>query len=58
MIGDIATVRDGFQEGDKHARLDGKPMMMVTVYRVGNEDDPRVRPRSKGLRRATPTATA
>ncbi len=37
-VGDIATVHDGFQEGYLRARLNGKPMTMVTTYRVGEED--------------------
>lgn len=37
-VGDIATVRDGFEEGFTRARLNGKPMTMVTTYRVGDED--------------------
>ncbi len=34
-LGDIAHVRDGFEETDTYARFDGKPAAMVVVYRVG-----------------------
>jgi multidrug efflux pump subunit AcrB len=37
-IGDIATVRDAFQEGYLRAKFDGERAVMVTVYRVGDED--------------------
>lgn len=37
-VGEIANVVDGFQEGDLAARFDGKPAVMVKIYRVGEED--------------------
>lgn len=37
-LGEIANVIDGFEEGDLRARFDGKPAVMVKVYRVGEED--------------------
>ena len=37
-LGDIAIVRDGFQEGFLKARFDGEPAVTVSVYRVGDED--------------------
>ena len=37
-LGEIATVRDAFQEGYLSAKFDGEPGVMVTVYRVGKED--------------------
>jgi multidrug efflux pump subunit AcrB len=37
-LGDIATVRDAFQEGYLHAKFDGERAVTVTVYRVGDED--------------------
>ncbi len=37
-LGEIATVRDEFQEGFLNAIFDGDNAVMVTVYRVGNED--------------------
>lgn len=37
-LGQIANVRDAFQEGYLRARFDGKRAVMVTVYRVGEED--------------------
>ncbi len=37
-LDEIATVVDGFQEGDTLARFNGMPAAMVRVYQVGNED--------------------
>lgn len=37
LLGDIAEVRDGFAELDQDALLDGKPGIMVQVYRVGEQ---------------------
>ena len=37
-LGEIADVRDGFQEGFLKAKFDGEPAVSVTIYRVGNED--------------------
>ena len=37
-LGEIASVVDGFEEGDLSVRFDGKPAAIVSVYRVGNED--------------------
>jgi multidrug efflux pump subunit AcrB len=37
-LGEIATIRDGFEEGDLSVRFDGQPAAMVIVYQVGNED--------------------
>jgi multidrug efflux pump subunit AcrB len=37
-LGDIARVYDGFEDSDVSARFDGKPAVMVSVYRVGEED--------------------
>ena len=34
-LGDIAEVRDSFEETDTYARFDGKPAAMVVVFRVG-----------------------
>jgi len=36
-LGEIAKVRDTFEETDTFARFDGKPAAMVKVYRVGNQ---------------------
>ncbi len=36
-LGDIADVRDDFQETDQFARLDGLPAAMIAVYRVGDQ---------------------
>jgi multidrug efflux pump subunit AcrB len=36
-LGDIATVKDTFEETDVSASFDGKPAAMVKVYRVGDQ---------------------
>ncbi|MFT7686297.1 MAG: multidrug efflux pump subunit AcrB [Candidatus Azotimanducaceae bacterium] len=37
-LGEIATIHDGFEEGYLSATFNGDPAMMITVYRVGDED--------------------
>ena len=37
-LGDVATVVDGFQDTDLSARFDGKPAVLVKVYRVGDQN--------------------
>lgn len=37
-LGEIAVVRDAFQEGFLRAKFRGERAVMVTVYRVGDED--------------------
>ena len=37
-LGEIATVRDDFQEGFLRANYNGDRAVTITVYRVGNED--------------------
>ncbi len=37
-LSEIATVIDGFEEGDLRVRFNGVPAAMVRVYRTGNED--------------------
>jgi len=36
-LGSVADVRDGFEEIDMSSRFDGKPAVMVAVYRVNTE---------------------
>lgn len=36
-LGDIATLRDGFQETDQEAFFNGKPAVRLNVYRVGDQ---------------------
>jgi len=38
LLGDVARVVDGFTETDQSARFDGQPMVLVQVFRVGEED--------------------
>lgn len=37
LLGDVATVIDGFEDTDNFARFDGKPAVFVQVYRSGDE---------------------
>ena len=37
-LDEVATIVDGFREGESEARFDGKPAAIVRVNRVGNED--------------------
>lgn len=37
-LDEIATIKDGFEEGYLSATFNGDPAMMITVYRVGDED--------------------
>ncbi len=37
-LADIAVIRDAFEEKDLDTRFDGRPAMLLNVYRVGNED--------------------
>lgn len=36
-LGDIATIRDGFEEQDRYSYYNGRPAVRVTAYRVGDE---------------------
>jgi multidrug efflux pump subunit AcrB len=36
-VGEVADVRDGFQEVDQFLKFKGKPAALVTVYRVGEQ---------------------
>ncbi|MGV6818173.1 MAG: efflux RND transporter permease subunit [Thiotrichales bacterium] len=37
-LGEIATIRDGFEEEPLYARFDGKPAVELDVYRVGEQN--------------------
>ena len=37
LLGDVATVIDGFEDADRWAFFDGKPAVMIQVYRVGDQ---------------------
>ena len=37
LLGDIADIRDGFDESDKFTFFNGKNALTITVYRTGNE---------------------
>lgn len=36
-LGEIATIKDGFEDLDKTATFDGKPALMIKVFRVGDQ---------------------
>lgn len=36
-LGDIAVIRDSFEETDLYARFDGLPAAMIKVYRIGDQ---------------------
>ncbi len=36
-LGDVATVIDGFEETDNYSTMDGKPAVLVQVFRVGDQ---------------------
>ena len=38
FLNEVATIVDGFEEGDLRARLNGVPAVMVKIFRVGDED--------------------
>ncbi|MCB1231586.1 MAG: efflux RND transporter permease subunit, partial [Verrucomicrobiae bacterium] len=37
-LSDIAVIRDAFEETDVESRFDGDPVVLINVFRVGNED--------------------
>ncbi len=37
LLGEVATVVDGFAETDQSARFDGEPAVLVDIYRVGDQ---------------------
>ncbi len=37
-LGEIATIRDGFEEDPINTRFDNAPAVLINVYRVGDED--------------------
>lgn len=37
LLEDVATIRDGFDDSDKFTYFNGKPAVMMDVYRVGKE---------------------
>ncbi|MDF1826610.1 MAG: efflux RND transporter permease subunit [Verrucomicrobiales bacterium] len=38
LLGELATIIDGFEEDTIDTRFDGKPSILINVFRVGNED--------------------
>jgi multidrug efflux pump subunit AcrB len=38
LLGDVATVVDGFADTDQSARFSGKPAVSIRVYRVGDQN--------------------
>lgn len=37
LLGDVATIHDGFEEGEKRVEFNGKPALFVEVMRTGQE---------------------
>ena len=37
-LGQVATVKDGFEDVDLESRFDGKPAVLLKVFRVGDQD--------------------
>ena len=37
LLGDVATVREGFEDTRTWARFDGQPAVMIEIYRVGDQ---------------------
>lgn len=46
-IGDVATLRDGFAETDQETRFNGKPAVMLQVFRVGDQNALAIGPEAK-----------
>ena len=40
ILGDVAEVRDGFEDVDQWSLLDGKPSLTITAFRVGEQSTP------------------
>lgn len=38
LVGDVATIRDGFAETDQSTRFNGEPAVMMRIYRVGDQN--------------------
>lgn len=38
LLGEVATINDGFEEGEKVVEFNGKPALFVEVMRTGNEN--------------------
>ena len=37
LLGDIATITDGFEETDRYTRFNGSPAAVLEIYRVGDQ---------------------
>lgn len=37
LLGDIATIREGFKDSNVYAAFDGKPAILINAYRVGDQ---------------------
>ena len=49
LLGDMATVREGFEDVNTWAAFDGKPAVMIDVYRVGNQSPGEVADAAKAI---------
>jgi len=46
-VGDVADIRDGFAETDQETRFNGKPAVMIEIFRVGEQDALKIGPEAK-----------
>ena len=46
-VGDVAELHDGFAETDQETRFDGKPAVMIEIFRVGDQDALAMGPEAK-----------
>ncbi len=49
VLGDVATVREGFEETHTWARFDGYPAVMIEIYRVGDQTPTQVADAGKSV---------
>ncbi|MEM8790903.1 MAG: efflux RND transporter permease subunit [Pseudomonadota bacterium] len=47
-LGDVATIREGFEDGPEESTFDGKPSIRINVFRVGDETPIKVSEAIKG----------
>jgi len=38
LLGDIATIVDGFEDADKYGEFNGEQAMMIQIFRIGSDD--------------------
>lgn len=58
LLGEVATVHDGFEEGDKVIEFNGKPALFVEVMRTGQENAIEISEKVRAYVRSAPTRFA